>query len=287
MQPTVVITGATSGFGYHTAIKCAEKGMKVIATIRNEKKLKVFQQAGLEKSVEEKIEVWRLDVTKEASIEDFKNSVAKLERVDVLINNAGFAIGGFLEQVPIKDYRRQFETNVFGIIQLIQAVVPKMRKQKFGKIINVSSVSGLIGFPGLSAYVSSKHALEGLSESLRFELKPFGIDVALIEPGSFETNIWSSGMDLPTAVYDPKSPYEEYVKGIWKALNREDREDPRKVADLMTKLALSESLKKLRYPIGPGVRLNVFLKNTLPWRLLEKVVLSNLLGTHKKGSEEK
>ncbi|WP_218672918.1 SDR family oxidoreductase [Halobacillus massiliensis] len=278
MQPTVIITGATSGFGYHAAIKCAEKGMNVFATIRNEKKLKIFEQAGLEKSVKDRIQVWRLDVTKEALLQEFRDRIEQLERVDVLINNAGFAIGGFLEQIPVNDYRRQFETNVFGVIQLIQAVVPKMRRQQYGKIINVSSVSGLIGFPGLSAYVSSKHALEGLSESLRFELKPFGIDVALIEPGSFETNIWSSGMDLPRAVYDPKSPYQDYVKGIWRALNNEEREDPRRVADLMTKLASSDSLKKLRYPIGPGVRLNVFLKNILPWGLLEKVVLNNILG---------
>ncbi|MFC7061420.1 SDR family oxidoreductase [Halobacillus seohaensis] len=278
MQPTVIITGASSGFGYHTAIKCAEKGMYVIATIRNPNKMKVFEQL----NVAENITVWNLDVTNDQSIQQFRERVDTLERIDVLVNNAGFALGGFTEQVPIEDYRRQFETNVFGVVQVTQAVLPKMRKQAQGKIFNVSSISGLIGFPGLSAYVSSKHALEGLSESLRFEVKPFGIDVALIEPGSYETNIWTSGLDLPQAVYDPSSPYHNYVKGLWDALNGENHEDPNKVADLMTSLAAKPTLKKLRYPIGPGVRMNIILKRMLPWSILENLVLKRLLGSQKK-----
>ncbi|GGF12776.1 short-chain dehydrogenase/reductase [Halobacillus andaensis] len=278
MKPTVIITGASSGFGYHTAIKCAEKNMNVIATIRNPNKMNVFKQAKLHETVAENITVWPLDVTDDDSLIFFQRQVNQLKRVDVLVNNAGYAVGGFLEQVPLKDYRRQFETNVFGVIQVIQVVLPKMRHQKNGKILNVSSISGLIGFPGLSAYVSSKHALEGLSESLRFEVKPFGIDVALIEPGSYETNIWSTGLDLPQAVYDPNSPYHEYTKGLWKALNREVHEDPGKVAGLMASLADRSGLKKLRYPIGPGVRMNLLLKRILPWSVLERTVLKKIIG---------
>ncbi|MCP3030585.1 SDR family oxidoreductase [Halobacillus sp. A1] len=277
MQPTVLITGATSGFGYHTAVKCAERGMKVIATIRNPEKLDVFKKSQLTDEVLENITVWKLDVTDDSSLQHFGYLVGKLERIDVLVNNAGFALGGFLEQVPIEDYRRQFETNVFGVIRVTKAVLPKMRSQGYGKILNISSISGLIGFPGLSAYVSSKHALEGVSESLRFELKPFGIDVALIEPGSYETNIWSSGLELPPAVYHPDSPYYQYTKGLWKALNSETHEDPRKVAVLLTQLAEKNTLKKLRYPIGPGVRMNILLKRCLPWSFLEKTVLNKIL----------
>ncbi|WP_431799658.1 SDR family oxidoreductase [Halobacillus andaensis] len=278
MKPTVIITGASSGFGYYTAVKCAERNMNVIAAIRNPAKMNVFKKAGIKDSIAENITVWPLDVTQEGSLKFFEKQVNQLKRVDVLVNNAGYAVGGFLEQVSIKDYRRQFETNVFGVIQVTQAVLPKMRERRCGKILNVSSISGMIGFPGLSAYVSSKHALEGLSESLRFEMKPFGIDVALVEPGSYETNIWTSGLDLPQAVYDPESPYHEYTKGLWKALNRESHEDPLKVAELMAKLSESIKLNKLRYPIGPGVRMNLLLKRILPWSLLERNVIKKIIG---------
>lgn len=274
---TVVITGASSGFGYMTALKCAEKGFRVIATMRNMEKAKLFKKDSINEEVKRRIEVWQLDVTDAISLAHFQERLQEVDRVDVLVNNAGFAIGGFVEQVPLEAYRRQFETNLFGVISVTKAVLPVMRKQQSGKILNVSSVSGRIGFPGLSAYVSSKYALEGLSESLRFEVKPFGIDVALIEPGSYETNIWTSGMELPNAVYNPESPYADYVKALWKALNRESHGEPQQVAALMTKLADKDHIRKLRYPIGPGVRMNLFLKKVLPWAWLERMVLRNLL----------
>ncbi|MFD2924079.1 SDR family oxidoreductase [Halobacillus naozhouensis] len=278
MQTTVIITGASSGFGYQTALKTAEKGMRVIATMRNMDKAEVFETEEIPGHIRENIDVWPLDVTEDASLEKFKQHLNRLERVDVLVNNAGFAIGGFLEQVPLESYRRQFETNLFGVIAVTQSVLPMMRQHRRGKIINVSSISGRIGFPGLSPYVASKHALEGLTESLRFEVKPFGIDVSLIEPGSYETNIWGSGMELPKSAYDPESPYAFYVKALWRALNREAHGDPVKVADLLTKLASPSTANKLRYPIGPGVRMNLFLKKVLPWFLLERTVLKKLLG---------
>jgi NAD(P)-dependent dehydrogenase (short-subunit alcohol dehydrogenase family) len=274
---TVLITGASSGFGYMTTLKCAEKGFRVIATMRNLDKAKIYDAESIDEEVKKRIEIWQLDVTDAISLAHFQERLTEIDRVDVLVNNAGFAIGGFVEQVPLEAYRRQFETNFFGLISVTKAVLPVMRKQKSGKILNVSSVSGLIGFPGLSAYVSSKHALEGLSESLRLEVKPFGIDVALIEPGSYQTNIWNSGMELPNAVYNPESPYAEYVKGLWKALNRESHGDPQQVALLMSKLAEKEKIRKLRYPIGAGVRMNLFLKRFLPWSWLERMVLKNLL----------
>ncbi|QAS51355.1 SDR family oxidoreductase [Halobacillus litoralis] len=287
MSQTVLITGSSSGFGYHTTIKCAEKGFKVIATMRNMEKASVFEDGTLAPEVRNLIEVWPLDVTDIDSIKRFEQQLESLDRLDVLVNNAGFAIGGFLEQVPLEAYRRQFETNVFGVIGVTKAVLPLMRRQGRGKIFNVSSVSGLIGFPGLSAYVASKHALEGLSESLRFEVRPFGIDVALIEPGSYQTNIWSSGMELPDTVHDPDSPYSDYTKGLWSALNEESHEKPGKVADFMADLMQKEQLSKLRYPIGSGVRMNVFMKRILPWRWLERTVLKKILGTEKSEGEKR
>ncbi|WP_218027757.1 SDR family oxidoreductase [Halobacillus faecis] len=279
MKQTVLITGASSGFGFHTAVKCAEKGFRVIATMRNVEKAVAYET--LDEEVRNRIEVWPLDVTDEQSIARFSEKVNTLGRLDVLVNNAGYAVGGFLEQVPLETYRKQFDTNVFGVIAVTKAVLPLMRAQGKGKILNVSSVSGLIGFPGLSAYVSSKHALEGLSESLRFEVKPFGIDVALIEPGAYQTNIWSTGLEMPEEVQDPESPYADYIKGLWNALNSETHGNPQDVSDLMTGLMEKETLVKLRYPIGPGVRVNVWFKRLLPWRWLEKTVLQKILGKEK------
>lgn len=278
MSQTVLITGSSSGFGYHTSIKCAEKGFRVIATMRNMDKASVFDEAPIDQEVRDRIEVWPLDVTSEVSLEHFSEKVRELDRLDVLVNNAGFAVGGFFEQVPLETYRRQFDTNVFGVIAVTKAVLPLMRQQKRGKILNVSSVSGLIGFPGLSAYVASKHALEGLSESLRFEVRPYGIDVALIEPGSFQTNIWSSGMEIPESVHDPESPYSNYIKRLWDALSQESHEKPDVVAELMTGLVEKKELSKLRYPIGAGVRMNIWMKRLLPWSWLERTVLQKILG---------
>ncbi|TGB05147.1 SDR family oxidoreductase [Halobacillus salinus] len=277
MKQTVLITGASSGFGYYTALNCAKRGFHVIATMRNMDKAKLFEESEAAEEIKNNIEVWQLDVTDALSLAHFKERVRNLTRLDVLVNNAGFAIGGFVEQVPLEAYRRQFETNLFGVIQVTQAVLPLMRKQGSGKVMNVSSISGLIGFPGLSAYVSSKHALEGWSESLRFEVKPFGIDVALIEPGSYQTNIWSTGMELPEEVHNPDSPYAFYVKGLWDALQQESPGKPEQVAELMGKLAGRTNIPKLRYPVGPGVRMNLLFKTLLPWKWLERIVLKKLL----------
>ena len=277
MDKTVLITGASSGFGLQTAIKCAERGFHVIAALRDPAKSKVFLTAGLSEEAYSRIEVWQLDVTNTESLLNFEKKLNERERIDVLVNNAGYALGGFVEQIPVEAYRRQFETNFFGVIRVTQAVLPLMRRQKSGKIINVSSISGVMGFPGLSAYSASKHALEGLSESLRLELKPFGIDVAIIEPGSYHTNIWSTGMELPEAVNDPNSPYAFYLKGLQTVLNEENHKDPREVAGLITNLARKKELRNLRYPIGSGVQVNLFFKKFLPWRLLEKIILKKIL----------
>ncbi|MFQ3543173.1 SDR family oxidoreductase [Halobacillus rhizosphaerae] len=277
MKTTVLITGASSGFGLQTAIKCAERGFQVIAALRDPSKSKVFLTAGLSEETYRRIEVWQLDVTNTESLLNFEKKLNERGRIDVLVNNAGYAVGGFVEQIPVEAYRRQFETNFFGVIRVTQAVLPLMRSQKCGKIINVSSISGVIGFPGLSAYSASKHALEGLSESLRLELKPFGIDVAIIEPGSYQTNIWSKGMELPKEVHDSYSPYAFYLQALQNILNQVNHKDPREVAGLITNLARKKKLRNLRYPIGSGVKATLFFKKFLPWRLLEQMILKKIL----------
>jgi short-subunit dehydrogenase len=201
-----------------------------------------------------------------------------LEHVDVLINNAGFAVAGFAEELTMEEYQLQFETNFFGVLRVTNAVLPKMRMQGYGRIINISSISGLIGFPGLSAYASSKYALEGYTESLRLEVKQFGVDVVLIEPGSFQTNIWSSGTYLSAEAGQPASPYKELFEGLNKHIDADSNTygDPEDVARLAVKAAISHKTPSLRCTIGKGVKLSLTVKRLLPWKIWEKIVLKQL-----------
>ncbi|MDL4842959.1 SDR family oxidoreductase [Aquibacillus rhizosphaerae] len=279
MQRVAIVTGSSSGFGLLTTIALAKRGFHVIATMRNLNKQDVLKTVTTDSNVLRRIEVFELDVTSKDSIEVFQDKVESLDRLDVLVNNAGMAIGGFVEQIPIDDYRKQFETNVFGVMAVTQAVLPKMRKQESGTIINVSSISGKVGFPGLSAYVSSKHAIEGYSESLRLEMQPFGVQVALVEPGSFKTNIWSFGMEMTAGSDDEQSPYYTYMKKLTSTLEagKKNHEDPRRVANLICNIALLEDVTKLRYPIGKGVKIQLKLKQFLSWRRWESIIISTIL----------
>ncbi|MHC2833995.1 NAD(P)-dependent dehydrogenase (short-subunit alcohol dehydrogenase family) [Bacillus sp. F9_6S_D1_P_5] len=270
----VIITGASSGFGLLTTLELAKKDYLVIATMRNlEKQGNLISQA-TQLNLLQNITVQQLDVTDQNSIHNFQLYIKEINRIDLLINNAGYANGGFVEEIPVEEYRKQFETNLFGAISITQLVLPYMREQKSGKIINISSISGQVGFPGLSPYVSSKYALEGWSESLRLEGKPFGIDVALIEPGSYNTNIWEVGKQLATNQSDTSSPYKEYMGKIQKHINSgsDTFGNPIDVANKIVEIAESKRTN-LRYPIGKGVKFMIFAKKILPWRLWEYLVL--------------
>ena len=165
------------------------------------------------------------------------------------------------------EYRKQFETNVFGVIAVTKAVLPFMRKQEQGKVITVSSISGKMAFPGLSPYVASKHAIEGWSECLRLEMKPFGIDVVLIEPGSFKTSIWSIGQQVSELSLQPVSPYYEYMKKIEDYLRLEEGNhgDPQDVATKIASISIVKKNPTLRFPIGRGVNFTLFIRSLLPW----------------------
>ncbi|MGW6148132.1 SDR family oxidoreductase [Bacillus mycoides] len=269
-----IITGASSGFGLLTALELAKKDYFVISTMRNlEKQIDLISQA-TKLDIQQNIKVQQLDVTDQGSIHNFQLFLNEINRIDILINNAGYANGGFIEEIPVEDYRKQFETNLFGAISITQLVLPYMRKQKSGKIINISSISGKVGFPGLSPYVSSKYALEGWSESLRLEVKPFGIDVALLEPGSYNTNIWEVGKQLAENQSDTTSPYKEYMDKIQKHINNgnDTLGNPMDVANKIVEIAEARRTT-LRYPIGKGVKFMIFAKKVLPWRLWEFLVL--------------
>lgn len=272
---TAIVTGSSSGFGELIAIELAKSGYNVIATMRNIKKQEPLLKRAAAESVTDMITVFPLDVTMQESIEEFKLFMQSLNSVELLVNNAGYAQGGFCEELTTVDYRNQFETNFFGLISVTQAVLPIMRNQGYGKIINMSSISGRFGFPGLSAYVASKHALEGYSESLRLELKPFGINVVLIEPGSYKTNIWQSVENVSLKEH---SPYERSMEVILNEMKSSEAAygDPRDVAKLVTQIASSGTVPHLRYPIGKGVKNMLRLKNLMPWKLIEKIVMKKL-----------
>ncbi|WP_226567980.1 SDR family oxidoreductase [Bacillus stratosphericus] len=277
MKKTAIVTGANSGFGKLITMRLAEQGYKVIACVRQEanaKKLaKEIEQASLSKN----IHIESLDVTATQSIEALKKKLDAYAPITLLVNNAGTAYAGFAEEVSVDMYRQQFEVNVFGVMELTQTVLPFMTSGS--KILNMSSISGLMGMPALSPYVSSKFALEGYTESLRIELAPFGIQTALIEPGSFQTNIWNTSineqMTQPaegsryTSIYQKMMAYTDAQKSNFG--------DPREVAELVVTLAEKKQLKQLRFLVGKGVRLSFTAKRLLPWNLWEKIILRTLL----------
>ncbi|WP_077324874.1 oxidoreductase [Virgibacillus siamensis] len=275
-QPIAFITGASGGFGLLTSIALAKAGYFVVASMRNLAKKEKLVELAQVKEVETSIKCIQLDVTKQDEIEDVMSEVINLYgRIDVLINNAGYAAGGYTEEVSLKAWRQQFETNFFGLVAVTKEVLPHMRKRLKGTIINLSSISGRMALPGLGPYSASKHAVEGFSESLRLEMLPYGVHVVLIEPGSYQTDIWAKGMGDFTA--DPSSPYKDKNERLLKIVNHiaKTAGDPEEVIRMIARVAQDDH-PDLRYPVGKGVKNQIRFKNLLPWRWLERVILKKL-----------
>jgi NAD(P)-dependent dehydrogenase (short-subunit alcohol dehydrogenase family) len=191
MEKIAIVTGSSSGIGFETALDLAREGYFTYATMRNTKKGDTIKEIAKKENL--KLETLELDVDKEDSVKNAINKIVKEKgRIDILVNNAGYGLFGCLEDISMEELKAQFETNFFGVVRVSQSVIPVMRKQKSGIIVNVSSVAGKIGFPVSPGYISSKFAIEGLSESMRYELSPFGINVIIIEPGVIKTNFMSS-----------------------------------------------------------------------------------------------
>jgi NAD(P)-dependent dehydrogenase (short-subunit alcohol dehydrogenase family) len=215
-KAVAVVTGSSSGIGYETSLLLAKNGFFTYATMRNPDNSNKIDN--LKQSEKLSLEVLKLDVTDDKSV---KEAIAKIANeqgtIDVLVNNAGYALVGPLEELSIQEFKEQFETNVFGVIRVIKEILPIMRKQRHGIIVNISSVAGRTGFPLTSAYVSSKFALEGLSESIAYEIEQFGIKVILIEPGVIKTN-FDSNLKIGKGVSDTKttngndSPYADLTE---------------------------------------------------------------------------
>ncbi|MFI8720949.1 oxidoreductase [Bacillus altitudinis] len=276
MNKTAIVTGANSGFGKLITLRLAQQGYTVIAGVRQETNAKKLAEEVKNAALSESIHIEALDVTNTQSIQAFQKRLNAYAPIHLLVNNAGTAYAGFAEEVPVDQYREQFEVNVFGVMEMTQAVLPLMTSG--AKILNMSSISGLMGMPALSPYVSSKFALEGYTESLRIELAAFGIQAALIEPGSFQTNIWNTSMNEQmtppaegskyTAIYQKMMSYIEAQKNNYG--------DPGEVAELVVSLAEKKRLKKLRYLVGKGVRLSFIAKQLLPWNVWENIILRTL-----------
>ncbi|MFB6766317.1 oxidoreductase [Bacillus altitudinis] len=276
MNKIAIVTGANSGFGKLITLRLAQQGYTVIAGVRQETNAKKLAEEVKNAALSESIHIEALDVTDTQSIQAFQKRLNAYAPIHLLVNNAGTAYAGFAEEVPVDQYREQFEVNVFGVMEMTQAVLPLMTSG--AKILNMSSISGLMGMPALSPYVSSKFALEGYTESLRIELAAFGIQAALIEPGSFQTNIWNTSMNEQmtppaegskyTAIYENMMSYIEAQKNNYG--------DPGEVAELVVSLAEKKRLKKLRYLVGKGVRLSFIAKQLLPWNVWENIILRTL-----------
>ena len=247
MQRVALVTGSSSGIGLETALALARDGYHTFASMRNVEKAGKIKEIANKESLP--IDVLELDVDKEESIIDaIKKIVKDAGRLDVLVNNAGYGQFGCTEDVSIEDFRKQFETNFFSIVRIIQEVAPIMRNQNSGNIINISSVAGRMGLPGSPAYISSKFALEGLGECLRYELGQFGIKTTLIEPGVIKTNFFDS-MRIPESKTDPK--YKELTDHILSGLKMmvQMGTDPAHVAEVIMK-ALHDDEMLPRYVVG-------------------------------------
>ncbi len=251
---TVLITGATDGLGKAAAVLFAERGYHVFAAGRSAEKRAQLDALAKEKKLP--LETLEMDVCDDGSVQNAVASVCrKAGAIDVLINNAGFVQVGAVEDLRLEDWRRQFETNFFGVIRVTQAVLPQMRERRKGRILMMSSVSGFVTPPTQGAYSASKHAIEALSNALRYELYPFGIHTILIQPGYIVTNIQSTAMEL-AQTYEEKFKSGPYARiyasylGSASSTRAKSKTTPEDCARIMLK-AIEAPRPKARYGVTP------------------------------------
>jgi NAD(P)-dependent dehydrogenase (short-subunit alcohol dehydrogenase family) len=262
-QKVAIVTGSSSGIGLETSVSLAQNGFLTYATMRNLDKSSIIKTAADNESLP--IKVVQLNVADNRMVNNaIQAIVSEAGRIDILVNNAGYGLVGAFEDLSIDDeIKNQYETNVFGLMRVTQAVLPIMRRQKSGIIVNVSSGAGLFGYPGGSAYVSTKFAVEGLSESMAYELEPFGIKVVLIEPGFIKTN-FANAMVLAKKAQDPSSPYSEMMQRI--QANSNEMAKNASSVDVVSKAILEAVTSKspnLRYLVGKDVETWAANKKTM------------------------
>ncbi len=267
ISKAVLITGCSTGIGRATAERLASRGWNVYATARNAESIAGLASQGCK--------TLALDVCDEASMRAAVQAVQLAEgAVGVLINNAGYGLEGAFEEVPMTDIRRQFETNVFGLIAMTKLVLPAMRRQRWGRIVNLSSMGGKLTFPGGSYYHATKHAVEALSDALRFEVKGFGIDVIVIEPGPIKTRFGDTAAGSIAAPKD--SPYAAFNAVLEKQI-REAYEGgpmarfaaPPDAVAAVIEAAIASAHPKTRYKVTLAARVLMGLRRVLPDRAFD------------------
>lgn len=258
-----LITGCSSGVGRKLCMLLAEKGYRVVATARDISKIDDIP-------ADMKLE---MDVSDEESIENaIEKIIRQYGKIDILINNAGYSVRSAIEEIDLKEIRQMFEVNVYGIIRMIQAVAPYMRKQNSGKIINIGSISGkLTGFVN-GGYCASKHAVEAISDAARLELQRFGIQVSLLEPGAIDTDFFKTlSKNSDQRMKNNKSPYIDFYKSDLNYRKKQKRADVGKAAEEIYKILKKKKLKA-RYKVALPTIYSVLI--VLPDSIREKLMIS-------------
>src|SRR6476659_970303 len=273
-KKVAVVTGSSSGIGYETSLLLAKNGYHTYASMRHLDKSSRIKEIAKKDNLP--VEVLQLDVADDKSVTDAISEISnKQGRIDVLVNNAGYDVTGAVEDSTLDEIKAQFETNFFGAIRVMQKVIPIMRKKKTGTIVNVSSIAERIGFPMGSAYVSSKFALEGLSESISYELKQFGIKIILIEPGVIKTNF---ALVTPKKAVNTNSSYSQLMNKLEENLfsTIANGTSPKEVASVILR-SITEASPEHRYLVGnDAVELINARKNNTDDEF-EKIIVGNLL----------
>ena len=271
MKKVILITGASSGIGKDTALSLIKEGHLVYGVARRLEMMKDIVRAGGH--------AIKMDILKERNIDDVVNQIIKEQsRVDILINNAGYGLWGAVETISIDEAKRQFDVNIFGLAYLTKKIIPIMRKQKSGKIINMSSMGGKVYTPFGAWYHATKYALEGWSDCLRIELKSFGIDVILIEPGVIKTEFQDVMMDS-TVERSIGTPYEKKLKALEKATQEMYARDIGSPPSTITKLiikAINSHNPKRRYVGGLFAKPMLFIKKWFGDKMYEKAIMSQI-----------
>ena len=272
MADSILITGAATGLGREMALYLAERGYRVYGTTRDLRQADDLKAAARERGAE--VRVLALDVTNPESIDAaVKTIVAESGGIYAVINNAGIGLRGYFEDLTAEEIQKLFDANVFGVMAVTKAVLPYMRQARRGRVILISSVGGRIGSLGVTAYCSTKFAIEGFGESLFQELAPLGVRVVLIEPGIIKTERWSTNRGLAKGAMNPESPYHAWFTQAERESDQLVKASTAVPADVAAVVhqALTAERPKLRYMVGRKAKLAVALKRFVPGELFERL----------------
>ena len=268
-----LVSGGTDGLGRATAVMLAEHGFRVFAGGRNIERIAALQQFASERKLQ--LTAMELDVCDDASVD---YAVTRIEKstgtVDVLVNNAGIAIAAVMEEITLADLRKQFETNFFGLVRMSQRVLPGMRRKLSGRIINMSSIAGKLASPLFGPYSSSKHAVEAVSDAMRLEVYPFGIQVVLIEPGYIPTSMNRNAGELSSAYARgaEQSPYKSVYQGFlksWGKTTKSSRYTPEDCARVILRAA-EDDPPRARYAVTREAKIGILFRRLLSDRTMDR-----------------